>query len=137
VRSCPRSRQFDAAVRGLDATLATVDAGAVDRMDKVDDFVAFRAYPFRVAYWMSASLGILALLLTLSGMYGGLSYLVSMRSKEIGIRLALGDTARGAATVVLAQSMVTFVRHPSAKPSIRARTPRLDRAAVPVRVCFA
>src|SRR5206468_3514190 len=96
---------LDGAVRDLDATLTAVDRRAVKRIDKIADFVAFRAYPFRVAYWTSATLGILALLLTLSGTYGVLSYLVSMRSKEIGIRMALGGTARGAAITVLAQSM--------------------------------
>jgi putative ABC transport system permease protein len=95
----------DAAARSLDAALTAIDARAVRRIDKIDDFVLFRTYPFRVAHWISSAIGILALLLTLSGVYGVLSYLVSMRSKEIGIRMALGGTARGAATGVLSQSM--------------------------------
>ena len=95
----------DAAVRELEAVLTTMDGRAVERLDRLEDFEAFRAYPFRVAYWMSSAIGGLALLLTLSGVYGVLSYLVSMRSKEIGIRMALGDTARGTAITVLVQSM--------------------------------
>src|SRR6185369_11606157 len=49
--------------------------------------------------------GLLALLLTLSGIYGILSFLVSQRTKEIGIRLALGATPRAVTALVLAQSM--------------------------------
>lgn len=93
------------AARELEAVLTTMDGRAVERLDRLEDFEAFRAYPFRVAYWMSSAIGGLALLLTLSGVYGVLSYLVSMRSKEIGIRMALGDTARGTAITVLVQSM--------------------------------
>ena len=74
-------------------------------MHKIEDFVAFRAYPFRVAHWISAAIGLLALLLTVSGMYGLLSYLVAQRAREIGIRLALGDTVGGAAALVLKQSL--------------------------------
>ena len=93
------------AARELEAVLITMDGRAVERLDRLEDFEAFRAYPFRVAYWMSSAIGGLALLLTLSGVYGVLSCLVSMRLKEIGIRMALGDTARGTAITVLVQSM--------------------------------
>jgi putative ABC transport system permease protein len=95
----------DVALRRLDASLAAVDSRAVERMNKVADFVALRVYPFRVAHWVSASIGVVALLLTLSGLYGLLSYLVAQRSKEIGIRLALGETVGGAAGLVLKQSL--------------------------------
>jgi len=95
----------DVARRKLDAVLAAVDPGAAVRLHKIEDFVEFRAYPFRVAHWISAAIGILALLLTVSGMYGLLSYLVAQRAREIGIRLALGETVSGAAGLVLKQSL--------------------------------
>ena len=71
----------------------------------MDEMLVTQAYPFRAAAWISAMLGGLALLLTLSGMYGVLSYLVGQRAKEIGIRMALGATPGIVVRLVLRQSM--------------------------------
>ena len=58
-----------------------------------------------VAFWMAVILGCLALALTVSGLFSVLSYLVEQRRKEIGVRMALGATARDILTLVLSQSM--------------------------------
>ena len=58
----------------------------------------------RMAFLVAVALGGLALLLTVSGLFSVLSFLVQQRSKEIGVRMALGASARAVAQLVLKES---------------------------------
>jgi predicted permease len=62
-------------------------------------------YPFRAAAWVGALLGAVALVLSISGLYGVLSYILSQRTREIGIRMALGATTRAVVELVVRQSL--------------------------------
>ena len=62
-------------------------------------------YFLQIAFGLTMVLGGLALVLTLSGLFSVLSYLVEQRTKEIGVRMALGATAGDVTRLVLSQSI--------------------------------
>ena len=62
-------------------------------------------YLLRLAFWLTVVLGGLALALTLSGLFSVLSYLVEQRTREIGVRMALGATTHDITRLVLSQSI--------------------------------
>jgi predicted permease len=60
-------------------------------------------YVLGIAFWVAVVLGGLALVLTVSGVFSVLSYLVAQRAKDIGVHVALGATTRDSAVLVLRQ----------------------------------
>jgi predicted permease len=76
------------------------NAGAVLTLRTV---AGMESYFLKVGFWMTLALGGLALLLTLSGLFSVLSYLVEQRTREIGVRIALGATNRSICVFMLAQ----------------------------------
>lgn len=72
-----------------------------------DDIITLRGqsrievYLLGLGFWVAVVLAGLALAFTLSGLFSVLSFVVEQRRKELGIRMALGATARNIAGIVL------------------------------------
>jgi ABC-type antimicrobial peptide transport system permease subunit len=93
----------DRASEQLIESLAKVDP-AIGGIMTMRTIAGRAIFVLQVAFWLTAILGVLALVLTVSGLVSVLSYVVAQRSKEIGVRMALGARTRDIARLVLLQS---------------------------------
>ena len=72
----------------------------------MDDVIATSIWRPRFSAWIFAALGGLALSLTSAGIYSVVAYTTARRSKEVGIRVALGARPRDVVQEVLRGAMV-------------------------------
>lgn len=87
----------------IERVLAGSDSVAVREIHTAEASLAVQVYPFQISYWIASLIGGIALLLTLTGVYGVLSYLVAQRTREFGIRMALGASSGTLISLVLRQ----------------------------------
>lgn len=88
--------------RALLDRLTRVDPGMGD-IQTLRTIAGRATYILRTAFWITIVLGGLALVLTSSGLFSVLSYLVAQRTKDIGVRMAFGATTRDVFRLVLLQ----------------------------------
>jgi predicted permease len=72
----------------------------------LEQHASFAMLPAQLAAWLSGIFGSIALILSIMGIYGTVGYSVAMRTREIGIRLALGAKPSQILKWILNQGMI-------------------------------
>jgi predicted permease len=89
--------------RALIERMAAIDPN-MGEVNTLRTIASLETYLLAIPFWLTLVLGALALLLTVSGLFSVLSYLVQQGIKELGVRMALGASGKGIAALVFMQS---------------------------------
>lgn len=97
----------DAAIATLRGAAAAIDPGAANfTAAPLSEYNALLLFPLKVAASLLAVAGVIAFLLAGVGLHGVMSYAVSQRTQEMGIRMALGARPREVMGIVVRQSLL-------------------------------
>ncbi|MDX2044008.1 MAG: ABC transporter permease [Acidobacteriota bacterium] len=89
----------------LPMEIAALNPNATVAMKATSEWLKAQTTPFTIAANLAIVLGLVALALAVIGLYGVMSFHVAQRTREIGIRVALGAEPRGIQTLFIKQGM--------------------------------
>jgi predicted permease len=96
----------DEAIRSLRGTLAAMDpALTLFNVGSLQDQLGFALFPARIAAVVLGAFGLIAVMLASTGVFALMAYAVSRRTREIGIRVALGARAGQVLYLVLRRTL--------------------------------
>jgi predicted permease len=88
-------------------TVRTLEpAMPVTGVQTLHDTFSVNLYPFRVLSVVMAACGVMALLLATIGVYGTVSYVAAQRTREVGIRIALGAVSQDILRMIVGHGML-------------------------------
>jgi putative ABC transport system permease protein len=95
-----------AVAKGVRSAAKAVDPDlSVDGVTRLGELIERHVGETKLVIWVSAAVGALALLLAAVGLYGVMAYSVAGRTKEIGIRMALGAGRGRVRRMILADGL--------------------------------